>query len=107
MTALGYDVPIDTPLGPRTISFDLDKVSADVSAQLVTDAWPLIEAQARQALPTFVGDAVTYARPELDAQKDSLIKQGGVLVGLLALSVIGAAWYVGRAPSTRRRRATA
>lgn len=105
--ALGYDVELDTPFGTRTVSFDLEKLSRDVSAQLITDAWPQIENKARLALPTFVGDAIQYARPEVESQKEKFIKQAGVLVGLLAISVIGAAWYVGRAPATRRRRAVA
>lgn len=103
---LGYDVELDTPFGKRTVSFDLEKVSHDVTTQFVADAWPQIEERAHQALPWLVGDAIQYARPEVDAQKKSLIKQGGVLVGLLAISVIGAAWYVGR-PGVRRRRVAA
>lgn len=100
---LGYDVEIDTPLGKQTVSFDLEKVSKDVTKQLVSDAWPQLETKARQAIPTFVADAMTHARPEVEAQKKQLVQQAGLLVGLLAVSVIGAAWYVGR-PAERPKR---
>ena len=102
MRALGYDVDIDTPFGRQTVSFDLQKVSADVTEQLVTDAWPQLEARAQAAVPLLVSDAIYHARPEVEAQKKDMLKQAGILAGLLAVAVIGAAWYVGPAPARRR-----
>lgn len=101
-TALGYDVELDTPLGKRTVSFDLEKLSDDVTTQLVADGWPKIQQKAQAALPQLVSEAIVYARPEVDSQRKRLVKQGAVLVGLLAVAVIGAAWYVGRPASARR-----
>lgn len=99
--ALGYDVEIDTPLGTRTVSFDLEKVSDDVTTQLVSDVWPKLEKRARASLPAFVNQAVTHARPEVEKERDKLVGKLALLTGLLAATVVGAAYYVGT-PAAKR-----
>lgn len=99
--ALGYDVEIDTPLGTRTVSFDLEKVSDDVTTQLIADAWPKVEDKARAALPAFVNQAVTHARPDIERERDMLVGKLALLTGMLAVSVIGAAYYVGAGGAQR------
>jgi hypothetical protein len=95
--ALGYDVIIDTPIGQQTVSFDLDKVSADVAQAVADKAWPIAEAKARAALPTFVAQGVEEARPYLHQERDELLRKvtttGLVLVVSLGLSLAAASWY--------------
>jgi hypothetical protein len=97
MAALGYDVIIDTPIGQQTVSFDLDKVSADVAAAVSEKAWPIAEQKARQALPSFVDQAVTEARPYLHEERDAILRKvtttGLVLIVSFGLTLAAASWY--------------
>lgn len=96
-SALGYDVLVDTPIGQQTVSFDLKKVSADVAAAVGEKAWPIAEAKARAALPSFVAQGVEEARPYLHEERDELLAKvtttGLVLVASLGITLAAASWY--------------
>lgn len=104
--ALGYDVDIDTPVGTQTVSFDLDKVSQDVSEAMVAKSWPLVEARAHQSLPMFVDQAVVEAKPHLDAYISKITQSGMLFVGALGLTLFAVSWYQ-KQPVSRRRSAAA
>lgn len=104
MGAFGYDIEVDTPLGPKTVTFDLEKVSKDVSDALIAQAWPQLESRARAALPSFVDDAIAHAQPTVDAEIDSAKKTAALLVGLFSISVLVGAYYIGSAPASSRMR---
>lgn len=95
--ALGYDVLVDTPIGQQTFSFDLEKVSADVAQAVGDKAWPIAEAKARAALPSFVEQAVAEARPYLHEERDAILGKvattGLVLIASLGLTLAAASWY--------------
>lgn len=85
--ALGYDVVMDTPIGEQVVSFDLKKLSRDVTAQLVADARPRIELE----IPAFVDQAVERARPSVRAERDLALLEVDARVDSVKR---GAVWFV-------------
>lgn len=102
MQALGYDLVIDTPVGAQTISFDIDKVGADLAQTVTTHAWPLLETKARAALPSFVDQGVAHAAPQLQEQGEQLARKlttrGLWLVVALGVTLGAVSWYQKRPP---------
>lgn len=91
-SALGYDIDINTPLGVQKVSFDLDKVSKDVSDAIVAQAYPQFESRARQSIPTFVQDAYKSAQPLIVKERDAAFDeaQGRITkIGLALLAGLG------------------
>lgn len=97
LTALGYDVDIGTPFGRQTVSFDLDKVSTDVTAAMMDKGWPLLESRASALIAREREQAFQQADERIAS-----IKRGALMFGAATvLTLLIARWWT--APKTGRR----
>lgn len=101
-SALGYDLPIKTPLGTQTISVPIESLAKAA----VAAAWPDVQKKLYAELPKVLDVAQDKVvkelwpklQPKMRAEIDRGIKQGRttayVVTAVVLAGLFGAAWWI-------------